>query len=71
MSKNEVRINARIPRNLKILMQEFIARSIRMNESDLIRDALREKIHRDAPDLYRQLFEKGLVGNSESSSVPV
>jgi len=27
-----------------------------INESDFIRDAIREKIQRDAPYLYRELF---------------
>jgi Arc/MetJ-type ribon-helix-helix transcriptional regulator len=72
MSKKEVRINARVPRNLKDLMQQFTARDTHMNESDLIRDAIREKIQREAPELYRQLFErsKGPEGKSESSPVP-
>lgn len=61
MSKNEVRINARVPRNLKDLMQQFTARDTHMNESDLVRDAIREKIQKDAPDLYRRLLEKNPI----------
>jgi len=31
-----------------------------MNESEFYRDAAREKIQHDAPELYKKLFEKGL-----------
>jgi len=56
MSKNEVKVTVRMPRTLKRLMTEFVARDTHINESDLVRDSLREKIQRDAPDLYRALF---------------
>jgi Arc/MetJ-type ribon-helix-helix transcriptional regulator len=58
MAENEVRINARVPRTLKKLMEQFVALDSHMNESDLIRDALREKIQRDAPDLYKRIFQE-------------
>lgn len=56
--KKEVRINARVPLSLKKLMQQFVAKDTHINESDLIRDSIREKIQRDAPELYMQLFEE-------------
>ena len=56
--EKDVRISARIPRNLKELMRQFVALDAHINESDLIRDAIREKIQRDAPELYRQLFQE-------------
>ena len=56
--KKEVRINARVPLSLKRLMQQFVAKDTHINESDLIRDSIREKIQRDAPELYTQLFEE-------------
>jgi len=56
MAKKDVRISARIPATLKKLMGQFVALDSHLNESDLIRDALREKIQHDAPELYRQLF---------------
>ncbi|MDI6847285.1 MAG: ribbon-helix-helix domain-containing protein [Candidatus Bathyarchaeia archaeon] len=56
--EKDVRVSARIPRTLKELMQQFVARNAHINESDLIRDAIREKIQREAPELYRQLFEE-------------
>ncbi|MCS7124805.1 MAG: ribbon-helix-helix domain-containing protein [Candidatus Bathyarchaeota archaeon] len=52
----DVRISARIPSSLKQLMEAFIARDAHLNKSDLIRDAIREKIQREAPELYKRLF---------------
>ncbi|MCJ7761652.1 ribbon-helix-helix domain-containing protein [Candidatus Bathyarchaeota archaeon] len=61
MSKSDnVRINARIPASLKGLMQKFVALDSHMSESELVRDAIREKIQREAPQLYRKLFEEAL-----------
>ncbi len=59
MAENEIRINARVPHTLKKLMEQFVALDSHMNESDLIRDAIREKIQRDAPDLYKRIFQEG------------
>jgi len=57
--EKDVRISARVPRTLKKLMQQFIVCDAHMNESDLIRDAIREKIQREAPKLYKQIFQEG------------
>jgi len=55
--KNAV-LAARVPLALKKLVTRFLAIDTHLNESDLLRDAIREKILRDAPELYRQLFEE-------------
>jgi len=57
MSKNEVRVTVRMPRTLKELMTQFVALDTHINESDLVRDAVREKIQKEAPQLYSQLFD--------------
>ena len=57
MAEKDVRISARIPTTLKQLMQRFVALDTHINESDLIRDAVREKIQREAPELYKKLFQ--------------
>jgi len=59
--KNLVHLGVRIPRTLKKLMQDFIELDAHKDLSELTRDALREKISRDAPELYRKLF-KGRSG---------
>jgi len=56
--RKDVRISARIPATLKQLMLEFITLDAHINESDLIRDAVREKIQREAPQLYTKLFQE-------------
>jgi len=58
-SKDDSAISARIPLHLKSLIQKFVAMDTHINESEFIRDAIREKIHRDAPHLYRELFQEG------------
>jgi Arc/MetJ-type ribon-helix-helix transcriptional regulator len=59
--KEEAAISARIPRTLKDLMKKFVSMDAHINESDFIRDAIREKIQRDAPHLYRELFQEAPV----------
>ena len=54
----DTRISARIPLSLKKLMEAFVALDAHLNESDLIRDAIREKIQREAPELYTKLFQE-------------
>lgn len=56
--EKKARINARIPYTLKKLMERFVTLDSHINESDLIRDAIREKIQREAPELYAQLFKE-------------
>ena len=55
---NDVIISARIPKTLKKLIETYVAQDAHLNESDLIRDAIREKIQREAPELYTQLFKE-------------
>jgi hypothetical protein len=55
---NEAVISARVPLQLKKLVEQFIVRDCHLNESDLLRDAVREKIKRNAPELYTQLFRE-------------
>lgn len=56
--EKDVIIAFRAPITLKDMVKEFIALDAHMNESDFYRDAVREKIQRDAPELYKKLFEK-------------
>jgi len=53
-----VQLNVRIPRTLKELMKEYIELDAHKDLSELTRDALREKIRRDAPNLFKKQFEK-------------
>lgn len=59
MSKeNDTIIAFRAPATLKETVKEFVQLDMHMNESDFYRDAAREKIQREAPDLCKRLFEK-------------
>lgn len=59
MVKNElVNINVKVPRTLKELIQKYVKCDLHTNLSEFTRDALREKIQRDAPELYRELFKE-------------
>ena len=53
-----VQLNLRVPRNLKDLMKQFIALDTHKDLSELTRDAIREKIRQDAPELFAQLFRE-------------
>lgn len=56
LKDKEAAISARIPFTLKSLIQKFVTLDTHINESDFIRDAIREKIQRDAPHLYKEVF---------------
>ncbi len=49
MSKETVNINVRITPTFKKIIEKYIAQDTYINMSDFARDALREKIKRDAP----------------------
>lgn len=51
-------IGVRVPRTLKNLVHMYLERAgSHLNEAEFVRDAIREKIRRDAPDLYSNLFK--------------
>jgi len=52
-----VQLNVRVPQTLKRLMKEYVSLDAHKDLSELTRDALRDKIQRDAPHLYENLFK--------------
>lgn len=58
MAIKDVKITFRVTKTLADLVKKFVQLDCHMNESDFYRDAAREKIQREAPELYRQLFEE-------------
>ena len=57
-----VALNVKVPQTLKDLMRNYVALDAHKDISELTRDALREKIKRDAPELYSELFkQKGVL----------
>jgi len=44
-----------MPRKLHDIMEAHVARDTHMNEAEFVREAVREKLQREAPDLYEKL----------------
>jgi len=51
-------VATRVTRNFAEIMHEYCCKDAHINFSDFIRDAIREKIQRDAPELYQRLFKE-------------
>ena len=49
--RNKV-VGTRITENLEKVIGEYLKRDAHLNVADFIRDAIREKLKRDTPDLY-------------------
>jgi Arc/MetJ-type ribon-helix-helix transcriptional regulator len=58
-------VATRVTPQLAELIKEICRRDAHVNPADFIRDAVREKIQRDAPELYRELFNIGKVSSNE------
>jgi Arc/MetJ-type ribon-helix-helix transcriptional regulator len=53
-----VQLNIRVTRSFKEMIQRFVQMDSHKDISEFTREALREKIQRDAPNLYRNQFDK-------------
>ena len=63
---NETKVVAtRVTPQLAKLIKEICRRDAHVNPADFIRDAIREKIRRDTPELYRELFKIKKVPSNE------
>ncbi len=49
---------------MKNLVKAFVENEAHLNEADFIRDAIREKIMRDDPDLFGHLLRKTKRGEA-------
>ncbi|MEW6069874.1 MAG: hypothetical protein AB1485_04595 [Candidatus Thermoplasmatota archaeon] len=58
-------MSVRVTKPLKKVIEQYLRLDTHISVGDLIRDALREKIRRDAPHLYKELFEKESRGQEE------
>jgi len=58
MGDRTVVISCRVTRRFADLIKRFCELDAHVNQADLLRDSVREKIQREAPELYRQLFEE-------------
>lgn len=55
-NKNIVLVNARIPFTLKTAIKEYVERGAHINFSDFMRDAMREKLNKDAPWILQEVL---------------
>jgi len=51
-------LNVRVPSTLKELIEKFVSLDCHTNISDFTRDALRQKLQRETPHLYNQIFHQ-------------
>jgi Arc/MetJ-type ribon-helix-helix transcriptional regulator len=58
VKKELANLNVKIPTTLKQLLEQYVSMDFHTNISEFTRDALREKLQREAPELYKQLFER-------------
>jgi Arc/MetJ-type ribon-helix-helix transcriptional regulator len=59
VQKKEIEsLHVRVPSTLKQLMQKYVELDYHINISDFTRDALKEKLKRDAPHLYKEVFKE-------------
>jgi len=58
MSKETVNINVRVTPTLKKIIDKYLDSDTYINVSEFTRDALREKIKRDAPRFFEEMFRE-------------
>jgi len=58
MSKETVNINVRVTPTLKNIIEKYVDQDTYINVSEFARDALREKIRRDAPQFFEKMFRE-------------
>jgi len=52
-------VATRVTMPLARIIKNYLERDCHVTPADFLRDAIREKIRRDAPDLYENLFKGG------------
>ncbi len=49
-------LNVRVPIKFKKIIEDYVQMDTHMNESELVRNAIRDYIKTNAPELYQKLF---------------
>jgi len=57
--KEIVYIGCKASRTMKLLIEKHILMDTHQNLSEFLREAIREKIRRETPQLYNELFARG------------
>jgi len=58
-------VSVKITKPLSDLIQRYLEIDAHVTKSDFIRDAIREKIKRDVPELYEELFKVNEASEDE------
>ncbi len=56
MSDETTILNVRVPVKFKKIIEDYVQMDTHMNESELVRNAIRDYIKQNAPELYQKLF---------------
>lgn len=64
-------ISARVSKAFKKVIQKYIELDTHVTESDLVRDAVREKIGKNAPFLLKEMIAEQNSKRKESAPKPV
>jgi len=56
--RKEAVIIIRVPVAMKRIIKKMIEKNLHFTEAEFVRDAIREKIQREAPDLYKLLYRE-------------
>jgi len=64
MEEKLVHMTVRVPKALKDLIKQHVELDTHINESEFVRDALREKIQRECPELSSRRIAGALTGIS-------
>ena len=48
-----------LPTTMRELIEQFVSMDTHTNLSEFVRDAIRQKLQKDAPHLYNQIFKEG------------
>ena len=68
MHKTKLKVIAtRVTEPLWRVIQEYLSMDAHVTPADFLRDAIREKLKRDAPQLYQKMFS---LSESETESEP-
>lgn len=68
MSEANIYLTARLPAKLSHILKAHVSRDTHMNESEFVRDAIREKLQREAGDLYESIVHES--GSRPSARKP-
>lgn len=67
MKPNKPVISTRVTKSFLVIFKKFMERDAHVTPAELLRNAIREKIKGDAPDLYNELL-RGCKNEPPSSA---